>query len=67
LAISKVPDPLLTIVPFRQLWLFARAGDLRVGDPAPDFHLETIDRRDRVQLSSFRGREPVVLVFGSYT
>ena len=67
LAISKVPDPLVAIVRFRQFWLFARAGSLRVGDPAPEFRLETIDRKERVQLSSFRGQKPVVLVFGSYT
>jgi hypothetical protein len=67
LVISKVPGPLFSLVPFRQLWMLARAGGLRVGDPAPDFELETLDRKERVRLSSFKGSKPVVLVFGSYT
>jgi peroxiredoxin len=34
---------------------------------APDFALQTTDHSNTVQLSSFRGQKPVVLVFGSYT
>jgi len=34
---------------------------------APDFRLPTLDRKETVQLSSYRGSRPVVLVFGSYT
>jgi peroxiredoxin len=54
------------------MWNRARAGQLEVGDPAPDFALGALDNRGkpvgdgRVRLSSFRG-QPVVLVFGSYT
>jgi len=40
---------------------------LKVGALAPDFDLPTLDNSSRVRLSSFRGEEPVVLVFGSYT
>jgi len=40
---------------------------LRVGDPAPDFKLKTADGSREVTLSSFKGKRPVVLVFGSYT
>ena len=43
------------------------ADKLRVGDTAPDFKLKTDDGSREVQLSSFRGKRPVVLVFGSYT
>ena len=64
---SQVPRPLFMIVPFKQLWLLARAGHLRVGDPAPEFSLPTVDRKARVRLSSLRGHKPVVLIFGSYT
>jgi hypothetical protein len=53
--------------PFKTMWLSARKGDLRVGDAAPDFSLETYDRKSRVQLAAFKGKKPVVLVFGSYT
>ncbi len=39
----------------------------QVGEPAPDFNLRTKDGTMQVQLSSFRGRRPVVIIFGSYT
>ena len=62
-----VPGIAFMVFPFRPLWFSARAGTLKVGDTAPDFTLETQDKKARVQLSSFRGVKPVVLVFGSYT
>jgi len=34
---------------------------------APDFTLPRLGSSERVQLSSFRGRKPVALIFGSYT
>jgi peroxiredoxin len=34
---------------------------------APDFSLPALDHASNVQLASFRGSQPVVLVFGSYT
>ena len=40
---------------------------LRVGETAPDFKLKTKDGSREVQLASFKGKRPVVLVFGSYT
>jgi len=64
---SKVPRPLFMLIPFKPLWLLARAGHLQVGDPAPEFSLPTVDRKARVRLSAFRGYKPVVLIFGSYT
>lgn len=64
---SKVPELVFMVFPFRQMWFVARRGDLRVGDQAPDFSLQTVDRKARIQLSAFRGQEPVVLVFGSHT
>lgn len=39
----------------------------RVGEMAPDFTLKTADGKRSVTLSSFRGKRPVVLVFGSFT
>lgn len=38
-----------------------------VGDRAPDFTLKTNNGEREVQLSSFMGQRPVVLVFGSFT
>jgi hypothetical protein len=55
------------VLPGRNLWLWARQGTLRVGDPAPDFTLPTYNHTGQITLSSFRGKQPVVLVFGSYT
>lgn len=40
----------------------------RRGDPAPDFNLPYPgDRKGTVRLSSFQGKKPVALIFGSYT
>jgi hypothetical protein len=64
---ARVPPPAMMALPFRPLWLQARSGTLRVGDLAPDFELDTLDRKARVRLGSLRGERPVVLVFGSYT
>jgi hypothetical protein len=64
---SRAPGLVFLIFPFKPMWLSARAGNLNVGDEAPDFTLESYDKKSRVQLSDFRGKRPVVLVFGSYT
>ena len=62
-----VPDPMMSVFPFKPLWFLARAGRLNVGDPAPGFNLPTSDRQSAVSLASFRRQRPVVLIFGSYT
>jgi hypothetical protein len=62
-----VPDPLMMVIPFKQLWFVARSGSLKVGDPAPAFNLPTPDKQSSVSLAAFHGQRPVVLVFGSYT
>ena len=67
LVMAKIPGSMFRVLPFRPLWMAARAGPLKRGDPAPDFELETVDHQSRVRLSAFRGSKPVVLVFGSYT
>ena len=64
---SKVPMPAMMVLPFRPLWMSARAGSLRVGDPAPDFELPSLDHRTKVTLSAEYRERPVVLIFGSYT
>lgn len=64
---SKLPAITYFLFPFKPMWLIARRGNLNVGDPAPAFTLKTLDRSQVVSLSSFRGREPVVLIFGSHT
>jgi peroxiredoxin len=55
------------LFPFETLWSRARAGELHVGDEAPDFRLSTLDKTSQISLASFRGSKAVVLVFGSYT
>jgi len=64
---SSVNCFMMMVLPFETLWMRARAGRLQAGDMAPDFSLPTLDHTATVQLSSFRGSQPVVLVFGSYT
>jgi hypothetical protein len=64
---SKVPMVAMMILPFRPLWMSARAGHLAVGDPAPDFKLPATDRSRTVRLSEEWRERPVVLIFGSYT
>lgn len=64
---AKTSNLVFSIFPFETMWLSARKGSVKVGEPAPDFSLETYDRKSSVRLSAFRGEKPVVLVFGSYT
>ena len=40
---------------------------LSVGDLAPDFTLADPTGKNEVTLSSYQGKKPVVLIFGSYT
>ena len=66
---ARMPQPAVFIIfPFESLWLNARAGTLHIGDPAPDFTLNKLDKSGSVQLSAFAvQKRPVVLIFGSYT
>ena len=66
---ARLPGPVpFLLFPFETLWTHARAGDLQVGDRAPDFSLMKLDKSASVQLSRLTAEErPVVLIFGSYT
>jgi len=64
---AHVPMSVMRIVPFEPLWNIARRGATRVGQMAPDFSLPMLGQGGEVRLSMFRGQQPVVLVFGSYT
>lgn len=65
---ARIPAPVAFLLyPFETLWTHARAGALNIGDPAPDFSLEKINKSGPVQLSLLNKQQPVVLVFGSYT
>jgi hypothetical protein len=65
---TKLPGPVpFLLFPFETLWTQARAGTLKVGDPAPDFSLQKQDKSETIQLSALNKQRPVVLVFGSYT
>jgi hypothetical protein len=64
---SRMPDLAYAMVPFETMWTHARAGKLQNGDSAPDFSLIKLDKSDKIQLSALSSRQPVVLVFGSYT
>ncbi len=64
---SHMPVATFFLAPFETMWVRARAGSLKPGDSAPDFRLKTLDKTSEVSLSQFRGKSPVVLIFGSYT
>ena len=64
---AGMPEVAYFLVPFETLWNRARAGQLQVGDAAPDFTLEKLDKTGTVQLSAMTAQQPVALVFGSYT
>ena len=64
---ARMPVAAYFVIPFETLWTRARAGRLQPGEAAPDFSLAKLDKSETVRLSSFQGKEPVVLVFGSYT
>lgn len=65
---AKIPGPVAFLLfPFETLWTHARAGLLQPGDAAPEFSLMKLDKSEAVQLSSLTARQPVVLIFGSYT
>lgn len=64
---KSLPPFAMYAMPFPPMWNWARAGTLAVGDMAPDFELPKHDKSGHVRLSDFRGKRPVVLMFGSYT
>jgi len=39
----------------------------KVGEMSPDFELSDVHGTKTVRLSDFRGKKPVVLLFGSFT
>ena len=64
---KHMPWPVFLVLPFETLWNHARGGTLHVGDAAPDFTLTKLDKTGAVQLSELSKKQPVVMVFGSYT
>ena len=65
---AKMPGPVpFLLFPFETAWTRARAGNLQLGDRAPDFLLTKLDKTAKVHLSELNQTQPVVLVFGSYT
>lgn len=65
---TRIPAPLVFMAfPFETLWTHARAGRVNVGDAAPDFTLLKTDKSERIRLSELNQKQPVVLIFGSYT
>ena len=44
-----------------------RPPSLKVGDMAPIFKLKSLDGKSETDLASFKGKKPVILIFGSYS
>ena len=64
---TRMPMPAYFLFPFETMWIRARAGNVKVGEVAPDFTVKTLETKEPVQLASLWTDKPVVLVFGSYT
>lgn len=64
---KHMPWEVFLVVPFETLWTRARAGTLNIGDQAPDFSLAKLDKSANVRLSELNAKQPVVMIFGSYT
>jgi len=62
-----MPWEVFLVVPFETLWTRARAGSIALGNPAPDFWLEKVDKSGTIRLSELNQSGPVVMIFGSYT
>lgn len=45
----------------------AEPDALKVGEKAPVFELKSLDGKSEFNLADYRGKKPVVLIFGSYT
>lgn len=39
----------------------------QLGNPAPGFELKKMGSKETAKLADFKGKRPVVLIFGSYT
>lgn len=64
---SHMPWQVFLILPFETLWTHARAGTVHIGDGAPDFSLLKPDKTETIHLSELNKKQPVVMIFGSYT
>jgi hypothetical protein len=64
---ANMPMPAYFLFPFETMWNEARHGQLKPGDPAPDFTVKTLETKTPLELASLWTSKPVVLVFGSYT
>lgn len=50
-----------------QSWRGRRDNPPAVGEKAPDFSLTKLNSTTKIRLSDYQGKQPVVLIFGSYT
>src|SRR6266851_5046044 len=61
------PSPLILLKGFATGELGSIHEGPALGEKAPEFTLRTQDGNDEFRLSQFRGKKPVVLIFGSFT
>jgi hypothetical protein len=64
---SSEPSPFLLIKGMFQGELGSFHEGPKIGDLGPDFVLKTVDGKKEAHLADYRGKKPVVLVFGSFT
>src|ERR1700760_1265364 len=56
---ARMPMPAYFLFPFETMWTHARKGQLKTGDPAPDFTVKTLDSKTPLQLASLWADKPV--------
>ncbi|MBL8068459.1 MAG: hypothetical protein JNM28_08415 [Armatimonadetes bacterium] len=57
----------MTLAALAGLIATQRAQTPQVGEFAPGFTLKRMGSKENVSLADFKGKRPVVLIFGSYT
>jgi hypothetical protein len=68
-------SPGITADGFDEIWAYSHNREdivPKVGEMAPDFEVDVLDRQrqrtgETMRLSSHRGKQPVGIIFGSYT
>lgn len=64
---AGMPTPLVLLAGLFQAEIGSPYPGPRLGEPAPGFRLRTQEGDRTISLRQFRGKRPVVLVFGSFT
>ncbi len=65
--IAQQTDPQLRETMASTILRYRRPAQLEVGDPVPSLALTRLDQPGTVRLNEWIGKQPLLLIFGSYT